>query len=412
MQPKESDSRYWSINPDSVTAPPQVQYNPDGTRSVSAPSPVDDYYKGLYQSPEDAQRKTEETKADFNRRLQDQIYAIDEAYAPIYQQAAREAEGRLGSTATINALSGQRGAPSGAANTEKTTAYNSEIRQSIDARKSSELAAIRGKYDQMMDNELKYQESLRRQDADKYMQYLEGKEERDREMKKNRLNDILSTNVAYDELDQDLQEEYASMLGYTATEARRSWDHKVATQLIAKEQAEAERERENTRFAWEEENREISANQRKQAEVAMENELRAQGWEYIKSPDELGGIDKSKFDVIAIKQPDGPDKLYKAPKGMSELEVYEAKKQIDAKYRVASGEKADPVREMTQELTAVTGPDGYVSPENYAIGRKAWVDAGLNPTEYDTKMKGFRNPNNKNYITDTSSNSSSGGRTP
>jgi hypothetical protein len=163
------------------------------------------------------------------------------------------------------------------------------------------------------------------------VKYLEGREEKTQEIKRNRLSDIMATNIAFDQLDQDLQNEYAEQYGYTATEARRSWDHKIAQQLIDKEQADKERQRSDEQYQWQKEDRE-------KADIEAENELRSRGWEYISKPDELAKIDKDQYEIVAVKQPGGkPDKLYKVPKGMSELELYEAKKAIDAKYRTGSG---------------------------------------------------------------------------
>ena len=57
------------------------------------------------------------------------------------------------------------------------------------------------------------------------------------------------------------------------------------------------------------------------------------------------------------------------------------------------------IKDMTAQLSTVTGDAGYVSPDDYLKARKAWIDNGYNPTTFDTKMAGFRNPNNPDYIT-------------
>ncbi len=57
------------------------------------------------------------------------------------------------------------------------------------------------------------------------------------------------------------------------------------------------------------------------------------------------------------------------------------------------------VKEMTTELSKLTGTDGYIAPDTYTAARAAWVSKGLNPTDFDAKMKGYRNPNNPNYVT-------------
>jgi hypothetical protein len=57
------------------------------------------------------------------------------------------------------------------------------------------------------------------------------------------------------------------------------------------------------------------------------------------------------------------------------------------------------VTDMTNQLKTVVGPDGFISPDDYTKARNAWIGLGLSPTTFDTKFKGFRNPNNPNYVT-------------
>lgn len=55
--------------------------------------------------------------------------------------------------------------------------------------------------------------------------------------------------------------------------------------------------------------------------------------------------------------------------------------------------------EMRGAMAEVTGGDGYISPDDYTTLRKQWVDKGGNATTFDTKFKGYRNPNNPYYVT-------------
>lgn len=57
------------------------------------------------------------------------------------------------------------------------------------------------------------------------------------------------------------------------------------------------------------------------------------------------------------------------------------------------------VNDMTAQLKTVVGSDGFISPDNYTAARNAWIAEGFSPTTFDTKFKGFRNPNNPNYVT-------------
>jgi len=60
-------------------------------------------------------------------------------------------------------------------------------------------------------------------------------------------------------------------------------------------------------------------------------------------------------------------------------------------------DEENPIQIMNAALNEVVGSDGFVSPQDYAALKQQWVEAGLTPTEFDTKFKGFRNPENKNY---------------
>ena len=57
------------------------------------------------------------------------------------------------------------------------------------------------------------------------------------------------------------------------------------------------------------------------------------------------------------------------------------------------------IEAMNGKLGTKTGTDGFVSPQDYLLARNAWIKEGLSPTTFDTKFKGFRNPNNPNYVT-------------
>lgn len=52
---------------------------------------------------------------------------------------------------------------------------------------------------------------------------------------------------------------------------------------------------------------------------------------------------------------------------------------------------------LARELQAVAGGDGYVSPQDYAAGRREWVAAGFSSKTYDDYFSGYKNPQNQNY---------------
>jgi len=64
-----------------------------------------------------------------------------------------------------------------------------------------------------------------------------------------------------------------------------------------------------------------------------------------------------------------------------------------------------PEESMHAQLGQVVGSDGFISPDDYLTARNAWIAKGLSPTTFDTRFKGYRNPNNPNYITNKQSTS-------
>ncbi len=54
-------------------------------------------------------------------------------------------------------------------------------------------------------------------------------------------------------------------------------------------------------------------------------------------------------------------------------------------------------RALAQELQGVAGRDGYVSPQDYAAGRREWTAAGFSSKTYDDYFAGYKNPQNQNY---------------
>lgn len=52
---------------------------------------------------------------------------------------------------------------------------------------------------------------------------------------------------------------------------------------------------------------------------------------------------------------------------------------------------------VNQYFTASRGSDNYVSPDDWAAAKSAWIEDGGSPTVFDSKFKGWKNPQNKNY---------------
>ena len=81
------------------------------------------------------------------------------------------------------------------------------------------------------------------------------------------------------------------------------------------------------------------------------------------------------------------------------------KQQIAAQSRGGGSTKAPTQAQATQqaasalarELQSAAGRDGYVSPQDYAAGRREWVAAGFSSKSYESYFSGYKNPQNQNY---------------
>jgi len=49
-------------------------------------------------------------------------------------------------------------------------------------------------------------------------------------------------------------------------------------------------------------------------------------------------------------------------------------------------------QEVLEAVRVVADPRGFISPEYYWQFRNTWIQNGGNPTSFDTKFKGVRNP--------------------
>lgn len=55
-------------------------------------------------------------------------------------------------------------------------------------------------------------------------------------------------------------------------------------------------------------------------------------------------------------------------------------------------QKQQDTAQMAQVLESRVGTDGYLSPQDYATGKNAWIAAGYAPADYDTEFASLRNP--------------------
>jgi len=317
------------------TPPSSVVYNPDGTRSK-----VDQYYeKNAPMSEQDIARKEIETREEFLKRQQAAIDSINNMYVGIINRAKEENQGRLGSANTINALSGQRGTPSGSANIQKTEQKNRAVLDSIDAEKQNKITLIMDKYAKDLTDELKYQQQLRREDTQNWLDYMAGKEEKDKARGLAMRSDLITQRVSPDLITDDQWSQMADASGYSVDEFKALYnaEYKNSQDEWVKNEQDRLRQIQLDNQNIEKGNIDIQNAKSAQAQqkAQFDNDLKLKGFEYVSDPKKLKNLKAD--EIVKLTDPNGQERIYKVPKGMSELELYEAKKQIDAKYKTSGG---------------------------------------------------------------------------
>ena len=338
-----SDSRFWSVNPDAPAnyeslaggnvepyrpaepAAPSVVYNPDGTRSE-----VDKYWENNKPlSAEQYKTQDQTTKDDYARKMQGAISSIDNMYVSILQRANQQGANRLGSANVMNALSGQRGSASGAANVADAEQANLNDIRGIENEKLAKIEGIRGNYNKDLQEELRYQNGLRESNTDKWLEYMSGAEDKKKLKSKEMRTQLIGANIKITDIPEDQLAEMAESAGYSVDQFKLLY--------------ETERKQNERAFA-DEELAKLAKLEKDEAELAKtkaeteklqnegqltEKDLLNKGYVYVSTPAER---DKLKAQGYVMIQLNG--RTYAKP---GELSTYEAKKQIDAKYKKSSG---------------------------------------------------------------------------
>jgi len=74
-----------------------------------------------------------------------------------------------------------------------------------------------------------------------------------------------------------------------------------------------------------------------------------------------------------------------------------AYKRFAPKSQTSTEKNQEIISEMNEQLDGVAGEDGNVSPDDYAVAKKAWAAEGKSPSDFDKQFSGFRDSNNPNY---------------
>jgi len=65
--------------------------------------------------------------------------------------------------------------------------------------------------------------------------------------------------------------------------------------------------------------------------------------------------------------------------------------------KVTTGISKDDISKIENALVSQVGSDGYLNPADYNLAKQDWITLGGEPSAFDTKFKGRRNPKNNSY---------------
>lgn len=220
-----------AFNPSQDLARDQAKYNATLKQTPTdptTPQPKDPTVSDIYGSldtPEYTQAAKDYTdllkedtapidESAIRQKTMDQFQAEIDAMNKIYAQKVAEervaGEGRQGQTSAIQARRGLIGSDFGAAQTEKMSAYNQSLVDTINAEKANQIQQILGKARAEATKEIEAKKAARKQGVTDYLAYLKGAEER----KNTRVDEVIS-NTLYSsiEADDNYFKELANTLG-------------------------------------------------------------------------------------------------------------------------------------------------------------------------------------------------------
>ena len=218
-----------------------VKYNPDGTRVLSGPEQEMSEYWNERKPMTPAQEAAEEERIrqEHLQQQQQAIVGINSMYDNLLGQINKDNAGRLGSTASINALSGQRGSASGLANEDKMMQHNQSIVAANEAERNAKINQVMSDYKNRISQEVMKAKELRTADANAWLEY------KGQEVERNKANSLelrkafIAAGMAPEDLDDDVYNEIAVNAGYSLAQAKAvyksEYESKMAEFVAAEE---------------------------------------------------------------------------------------------------------------------------------------------------------------------------------
>jgi len=346
-------------------------------------------------------------------RFQAEIDALNRVYAEKARQEGIAGQGRLGSAGAVQARRGLLGSDFGAAQTAGQQVANQEAMSAIESERAYKESGILSQARNLATAEIEKKTEAKRLGAESYLAYISGQKET-RKTNTKAVAKMLYDNEAFETEDLNA---IAKELGVSVESLKAEYNDykKTADAQQAKAKAEAEKLALDTRKTEADIAKTEADTKTPQSElVARETGLLKEGYSYVQTPAERDQLIKQGYDISIIggrtyaKAPKLTTKTVKVGYTTYSITTNEAGDVVKKTVVAGGGGSGVPssnpsektaITEMTGAMSQVVGADGYISPQDYTELRKQWADAGMNTTTFDTKFKGYRNPNNPNYVT-------------
>lgn len=349
--------------------------------------------------PMDEQAIREQVRSQAQR----QIDAINAAYDAIVGEQRQVNEGRTGSVRSINARSGLLGSDFGAANTAKQEQANLKAIAAINAERGLKLSSIFGEINQLAEAKIKAQKEEALGKANALKDQLAANAEKAKEYAKT----IGASGLSLEDLKTQHPNEYKKLvensgmsdleLSLTLNAAKKpteqiQWKTDVKGKniiLYGVNPATGQLE-----YHTQELPKDVAPNEVK----VIDGELWSIGADG-KTATKIGGSGKPKATrmigkVLYEQQEDGTWRPATIGTRNPGTPTPTPRRTTVIPKDLSAADKAA----INQALSAAKGGDGFVSPDDYAAAKQDWIDRGGTPTSFDTKMKGYRNPENSYYL--------------
>jgi len=297
-----------------------VKYNSDGTRVLSGTEKeIADYYTGL--KPKTADEIAKDEEAIRQRKLEQQnqaISSINQMYDNLLAQINVDNKSRLGSAASINALSGQRGSASGAANEVATRNKNEAVIKANENERNAKIEQVRNDYQTKISDEITKAKELRTNDANAWIKYQTDTLERNKQTSVDLRKAFIAAGAKPEELSDDDYKEIATNGGYTVDQAKAIYKSEYDSSIKLAVQAEEKRVAELEKTRAETTKLKADANAK-----SDENILINKGYVYVSTPEQRDAL-KASGKIITEKN----GKTYVAPSTLKTKVITKGSNQV------------------------------------------------------------------------------------